>query len=218
MDFTLKRSCPTELKAALLENSRAAPNTEYKGAWKEGASMIDTDVMRLRQLRSAALRARALARVLNAYSLNSNSRNAIFARSAVIFWSIARIATGQLRAHPFLDYQKGPSRLRDLADHAISVLTAQRRGRRFSALALELQRVVREVNDARALTRLPDLSDSLGRSQQLLRRLAAELDSQVRVELGTNLVNANVAGARAETGGGTVNAMAGQDNWPYLAI
>ena len=39
--------------------------------------MIDTDVMRLRQLRSAALRARALARVLNAYSLNSNSRNAI---------------------------------------------------------------------------------------------------------------------------------------------
>jgi chemotaxis protein histidine kinase CheA len=217
MACTLKRSSPTELEAAPLENSRAAPNTDYKGAWKEGTGMIDTDVMRLRQLRNAALRARALARALNANSLNTNSRNAIFARSAVIFWSIARIATGQLRAHPFLDYQKGPSQIRDLADRAVSALAAQRRGRRFSALALELQRVVREVNDVRALTRLPDLSDSLGRSQQLLRRLAAELDSQVRVELGTNPVTAANA-ASARSGGGTVNPMAGQDNWPYLAI
>jgi hypothetical protein len=53
----------------------------------------------------------------------------------------------------------------------------------------------------------------------LLRRLAAELDSQVRVELGTNPVTAaNAASARAGSGSGTVNAMAGQDNWPYLAI
>jgi hypothetical protein len=180
--------------------------------------MIDTDVMRLRQLRNAALRARAVARALNSESLNSNSGSAIFARSAVIFWSIARVATGQLRAHPFLDYQKGPSRLRDLADRVVSALAAMRPGRKFSALALELQRVVREVDDARALARLPDLSDSLGRSQQQLRRLGAELASQVRAELGTSPVSGTAAGARVQTNGGAANAMAGQDNWPYLAI
>jgi hypothetical protein len=176
--------------------------------------MIDTDVMRLRQLRDAALRARALAR-----ALDSNSQSAVFARSAVVFWSIARVAAGQLRAHPFLAYQKGPSPSSELADRAISslaALAARRRGRRFSALALELQRVVRVVDDARALTRLPDLSDSLGRTQLQLRRLAAELDSRVRGETGTSTMP-GTACARVKTDA-AVSTLGGQDNWPYLAI
>jgi hypothetical protein len=178
--------------------------------------MIDTDVMRLRQLRGAALRARALAR-----ALNSASKSALFARSAVVFWSIARIATGQLRAHPFLAYQKGPNPLRELTDRAIcsvAALAAGRRRRSFSTLAMELQRVGREVDDARALARLPDLSDALGRTQLQLRRLAAELDLRVRGELGTSATPGSMAGTRAESGAGAVNAMADQDNWPYLAI
>jgi hypothetical protein len=175
--------------------------------------MIDTDVMRLRHLRNAALRARALARAL---ASNSRIDSAVFDRSAVLCWAIARFASGQLRAHPFLSYQKGPSRLRALSDHAVAsmlALTARRSGRSFSALEAELQCVAREVDDTRALSRLPDLSDSLGRRQLQLRGLAKELEVRARSERGT----VAVVGADAHVKGNAVG-IAAQNDWPYLAI
>jgi hypothetical protein len=175
--------------------------------------MIDTDVMRLRHLRNAALRARALARAL---ASNSGIDGSVFARSAVLCWAIARFASGQLRAHPYLSYQKGPSRLRALGDHAVAAilaLTARHSGRSFSALEAELQCVAREVDDTRALSRLPDLSDSLGRRQLQLRGLAKELEVRARSERGT----VAVAGADAHVKGNVVG-IAAQNDWPYLAI
>jgi len=175
--------------------------------------MIDTDVMRLRHLRNAALRARALARAL---ASNSRTDSAVFTRSAVLCWAIARFASGQLRAHPYLSYQKGPSRLRALSDHAVAsmlALTARRSGRSFSALEAELQCVAREVDDTRALSRLPDLSDSLGRRQLQLRGLAKELEVRARGERGTD----TVAGADTRVKGNGVG-IAAQNDWPYLAI
>jgi len=175
--------------------------------------MIDADVLRLRNLRNAALRARALARALTS---NSRIDNAVFYRSAVLGWAVARVATGQLRAHPYLNYQKGPSRLRALGDHAVASMlawTARRRGRDFAALETELQCLAREVDDTRALARLPDLSDSLGRTQLQLSRLAKELESRARSERGTDAmphVDSRIKGGSAGT--------AAQNDWPYLAI
>jgi hypothetical protein len=46
--------------------------------------MIDTEVVRLRKLRNAALRARALAKALESDSI----AHCVFAKSALICWTI----------------------------------------------------------------------------------------------------------------------------------
>jgi hypothetical protein len=180
--------------------------------------MIDADVMRLRQLRNVALRARALARALDS---DSAIDSASFSRGAVICWTIARVATGRLRAHPYLSYQKGPSRIRELADRtiaSIAAFAAQRQRRSCGAFALELRCVAREVDDARALTRSPDLSDALGRIQFQLRRLAKDLDCGAQNEPGKDAVPRMNAIVRVEASGGALDAIGSENNWPYLAI
>jgi hypothetical protein len=175
--------------------------------------MIDAEVSRLRNLRDIALRARALAN-----SLDSDS-DSVLARSAVICWTIARIATGRLRAHPYLSYQKGPGRLRELADRLLASLVAlnARRGNRcLSVFALELQAVASRVDDVRALTWSPDLSDALGRMQIQIRRLANELELGALEESGAIVMPRVQAAVRAETGD-SVNISV-ENNWPYLAI
>jgi len=171
--------------------------------------MIDTEVLRLRNLRNRALRARAFAQVLD----SSRSECAVFEKSAVTCWTIARIATGRLRAHPYLSYQRGPSRLRDLADRSIAALatfSARRRGRSASVYAEELQGLVRAVDDARALTWSAELSDALGRTQVQLRHLNLELQARARHESGNF--------AQSEPQGHALKEIAVESNWPYLAI
>jgi hypothetical protein len=178
--------------------------------------MIDAEVVRLRKLRNVALRARAFAKALES---NSND-GAPFAQCALVCWNIARIATGTLRAHPYLSYQKGPSRIRALADQAIALLaalTARRRRRSANLYALELQCVAREVGDVRALTWLPDLSDALGRVQLRLRRLARELDAGAKRELGA-APKPSHAIVGAEMNDGALDEIGPENNWPYLAI
>jgi hypothetical protein len=179
--------------------------------------MIDAEVVRLRKLRSVALRARALARALESDSLE----NSVFAKSAVLCWTISRIATGHLRAHPYLSYQKGPSPIRELADRAIAsiaALTARRQNLCFSVYAPQLQWVAREVADARALTWSADLGDALGRAQLQLRRLAAELDAGVQNEAGALAMPRITASARAPENGGALENLGPETHWPYLAI
>jgi len=177
--------------------------------------MIDAEVLRLRKMRDVALRARALARALESNPIDS----AAFAESAVICWTIARIASGTLRAHPYLSYQKGPSVLRAAADRAIAALAAwiaRLQSRSHHVFATELQCVAREVSDVRALTWLPDLSDALGRMQLRLRRLGTILDAAARPELGTAAKPAHAAGRAAINDATTDGSTA--SNWPYLAI
>jgi hypothetical protein len=175
--------------------------------------MIDAEVLRLRKLRNVALRIRALARILDSDSVQEQS---VFARSAVICWTIARIASGRLRAHPYLSYQRGPSQLRDLADGVAASLvafSARRRNRRSSVLAQQLQAVAREVDDARALTWSPDLSDALGRMQTQMRQLANELDLRALGETGTAMM------PRAKTESSSpLDEITVDNGWPYLAI
>lgn len=178
--------------------------------------MFDAEVLRLRKLRNVALRARALAKILDS---NSAQEQSVFARSAVICWTIARVASGRLRAHPYLSYQQDPSRLRDLADGLIAALVAmnaRRQNRTLSVYAQQLQTVAREVNDARALTWSPDLSDALGRMQIQMRRLANELDLGALGE-GSAMMPRAKAVACAETNN-SLDEMTVDNSWPYLAI
>ena len=179
--------------------------------------MIDAEVLRLRKLRNVALRARALAKALDSDSAEEQS---VFARSAVICWTIARVASGRLRAHPYLSYQQGPSQLRDLADRLITSLVAmnaRRQNRTLSVYAQQLQTVAREVDDVRALTWSPDLSDALGRMQIQMRRQANELDLGAGGESGFAMMPRAKAVACAEANN-SLDEMTVDNGWPYLAI
>jgi hypothetical protein len=179
--------------------------------------MIDAEVLRLRKLRNVALRVRALARILDS---DSKQEQSVFARSAVICWTIARVASGRLRAHPYVSYQQGPSRLRDLSDGLIASLSAfnaRRRNRRLSVCARQLQTVAGEVDDVRALTWSPELSDALGRVQIQMRRLANELDLGAHGETGTAMMPRVTAVACAESSN-SLDEITVDNSWPYLAI
>lgn len=178
--------------------------------------MIDSEVMRLRKLRDAALRARAIARVMDSQRAQ---RNSVFLRSAQSCWQIARAITGRLRAHPYLSFQRGPSETRAIYNRlyaSVSGAIARYRGRSFQFYSDELRRVARELDDARALTWSPDLSDDLGRSQARLQRLIRELEVAAIVEIGSddsNAVGLDAPARAARADGGTV-----EGNWPYLNI
>jgi hypothetical protein len=179
--------------------------------------MIDGEVVRLRKLRNVALRARATAKALESDSID----DCVFAKSAVICWTISRIATGRLRAHPYLRYQQGPSQIREFTDRAIAsvvAFTARPRRRGFSVYAPQLQSISREVADARALTRSADLSEALGRAQLQLSRLAKQLDAGAQHETAPVAMPRIKALARAEAAGGALDDMETATNWPYLAI
>src|ERR1700682_5942014 len=104
--------------------------------------MIDAEVMRLRRLRNAALKARAVAAALDADPGHRSS--SVFSRSAVNCWRISRVITGWLRAHPYLSYQQGPSEARGVYDRlsaGVQSAVARSRGRSRQTLSGELLRV-----------------------------------------------------------------------------
>jgi hypothetical protein len=200
--------------------------------------MIDPEVTRLRRLRNTALRARAIALALSAGRPGNDSRNAndsVFSRSALACWRIARVITGTLRAHPYQSYQREAGYWRSLYDRALAALidaAARLRGGSFGRYSAQLQRVARELDDARALTWSPALSDAFGRSQSEIRALVKELAAGVRQEA----VARQEAGAqrqktatredpglqsgpsiRLEAGGGR-EASQVATHWPYLAF
>ena len=74
---------------------------------------MDAEVLRLRKLRHAALRARALAKRLDGGQGRGDS---IFSKTAVTCWGISRFITGYLSGHPDLRCQKGPSGIREFFD------------------------------------------------------------------------------------------------------
>jgi hypothetical protein len=179
--------------------------------------MIDAEVLRLRRLRDIALRTRALGNYLDSESAADHS---VFARSAVACWTVARIATGRLRAHPYLSYQRGPGRLQSMADRLFASLlglSARRSNRPLRVYGEQLQAVAREVDDVRALTWSPDLSDALGRMQIQIRRLAHEFELGAYTEAGGTTLPRVIAAARPEPGS-SLDDLAVETSWPYLAI
>jgi hypothetical protein len=175
--------------------------------------MIDAEVARLRELRRVALRVRALAKGLAG---DRAAEDSILNNSALLCWNIARIATGRLRAHPYLSYQRGPSPTRSWSDRisaAAAALLARYQGRGLIVHAAELQLLSRELDDARALTWSPDLSDALGRAQFRMQRLIGESQSAAPC--------AHTIGAASRTaapGSKTLDGIGVAGDWPYLAI
>ena len=184
--------------------------------------MIDTEVMRLRHLRNTALQARAVAIALHGASSKHAAQSkdeSVFSRIALACWRIARAVTGKLRAHPYQNYQREPARLRSLYDGALAAVigsVARYRRRSFGAYSARLKRVARELDDARALTWSPAMSDTLGRSQIEIRGVLRELAAAAREEAGTH----GEAAARVDAGGGGIRGDASRiaANWPYLAM
>jgi hypothetical protein len=181
--------------------------------------MVDSDereVVRLRRLRHVALKARAMAAALEPHPAR---RNSLLSRSASSCWRIARVATGTLRAHPYVSYQQGPGVLRGIYVHVsagIAGAIARHRGVSMRAFHAQLQRVARELDDTRALTRSAELSDTLGRSQTQTRRLLGELRAAARHEAG--LHHESVPAAEAGSGAQRDAAGSVAGSWPYLAL
>jgi hypothetical protein len=178
--------------------------------------MIDSEVMRLRRLRDTALRVRAMGAVLDSPPAR---RSSVVARGGQNCWRIARAITGTLRAHPYLNYQRGPSEVRAVCDRIRASLLggiARYRGRGLQTFCVELQRVARELDDTRALTWSADLSDTLGRSQSQIRRLIKELDAAARSEAGSQIETDTRVDARSVAVQDEAGSVAG--NWPYLAF
>jgi hypothetical protein len=177
--------------------------------------MIDTEVVRLQRLRNSALRARAIATALLGAPATHNS---VISQGAASCWRVARVVTGTLRGHPFLGYQRDPSSFRGAyVGITASVLgaVARSRGRSLQLLSGELSRVVRDLDDTRALTWSAELSDTLGRLQVQIRGLVAEIDAGGRNKSAPRLTPARMEKrptiARDDAGGAGAN-------WPYLAF
>jgi hypothetical protein len=178
--------------------------------------MIDIEVVRLRQLRNTALRARAIATALDA---GHSVDDSVLSRSALAFWRIARVVTGKLRVHPYQSYQREPGYLHSLTDGAVAALmggVAQLRGGRFGMYTGRLRKVARELDDTRALTWSPTLSDTLGRLQAEIRSLTRELEADARAEAGARSEVAARVDRGAMKGGSDASGVAA--NWPYLAL
>jgi hypothetical protein len=172
-------------------------------------------------LRNTALWCRAIAARLDA---RQTRRNSVFARTQLCCWRLARTVTGKLRAHPYPRYQREPGAVHRACTRGGAGFLgaiARRRGRSLQILALELQRVGRELDDARALTLSKDLSDQFGRSQLELRSLIKELDSGVRNEARTGARTEARNATRHEAGAEPMAAQAEApvgESWPYLAL
>ena len=151
--------------------------------------MIDTEVERLRRLRGSALRVRAVARALSVKKWSLD--DALLVRGGCAAWRIARAVTGRLRAHPYAPFQKGPSLGLLLGNSLVTKTTALGAGNRLQGLRAfeqELKALARALDDARALTRAPELSDAFGRSQIELRSLTAAVEfetQRTRARAGT---------------------------------
>jgi len=169
---------------------------------------MKNEITRLRRLRQAALKTRALARVLD----SGRGGDDIFERGALLNWRIARIATGRLRSHPYQSYQRDPSFFASGADHLAAILmgtTANLRGQAAETFLRELLIAARELDDTRALTLSAELSDALGRAQSSMRSLIDDVQKQASVESGIE------SDARREAGG---MAPAPLPNSSYLAL
>ena len=164
------------------------------------------EISRLREMRQMALKTKAMARVLD----HSSRRDSVQARAALHCWRLARIATGRLRAQPYESYQRAPSRL-ILLHPVIAGLLAAQRGRGMGALSRQLQSLCRVLDDTRALTLSPDLSDALGRAQVYLRPLMAEIAVKARLEMGPRPVSDAAAADVIERSAAPVTS-------PYLAL
>jgi hypothetical protein len=175
--------------------------------------MFDKDVERLRRLRAAALRVRAVARALR-------PGDTLLNRGRCAAWRVARTVSGRLRAHPYGSFQKDAgigvvvANSFAAASAALGVKTRHQGLLRFEA---HLRSLAQELSDVRALTSASDLNDSFARSQIEIRALLAALGAEIRGGHETRGVHAAEASTMAPVTN-AASAIAVDSDWPYLAF
>lgn len=169
--------------------------------------MSNQEVKRLRQLRTTALRVRAIAQSLA-------PSDSLLNRGRCAAWRVARIVSGRLRAHPYSGFQKDPgigvivANSLAAASAALGVKTRRQGLLRFEA---HMRSLARELSDFRALTCASDLNDSFGRSQSEIRALLAALAYE------TGRVHAKETSAMTPvTNAGSARTV--DSDWPYLTF
>jgi hypothetical protein len=188
--------------------------------------MIDPEVARLRRLRDEALRVREIARRLG--SARWAVDDTLLARGACAGWRIARVVTGKLTEHPYPNYQQGAG-VGALVGHRLAAewtaLVSKDRASGLKALARELQSLLRQLGDARALTWSTDFSDALGRAQAEIKTLAGILSVQIHGSVAESAepqtrpvrsVRTRNAARTDGLAGELANGLEG--DWPYLAF
>ncbi len=197
--------------------------------------MIDFEVERLRRLRASALRLRAVARALRAN--RGTLEDGLLSSSACAAWRVARVVSGHLRAHPYESFQKdaglGTLLMNGLVAKAATLGTS-RPSQALVQVERHLKVLSRELDDARALTRAADLSDSFGRSQNDIRSLIAAVQCAAGTEQATvsprcphepRVVPRPLSRpetprrpAPASASSAATAATAATGDWPYLAF
>ena len=176
--------------------------------------MIDKEVERLRRLRAAALRVRAVARALG-------HGDTLLNRGRCAAWRVARTVSGRLRSHPYASFQKDAgigvvvANSLAAANAALGVKTRHQGLLRFEAI---LRSLARELSDVRALTSASDLNDSFGRSQIEIRALLAALGVETREVYETRGVHLSEASAMAPSVANAGSEITVDSDWPYLAF
>jgi hypothetical protein len=179
--------------------------------------MIDQEVARLRQLRSSALRVRAIARAFA--STRWALHDPLLSRGACSSWRIARVVSGRLKRHPYARYQKDASigcliRNRVLASWLAR--STRSRLRTLTVFESHLRRLARQLDDARALTWSTDLSDTFGRSQIEIKSLVATLAHETNGAADTERAPKRESPVNGSRVGDLVPRIEG--DWPYLAF
>ena len=195
--------------------------------------MIDFEVERLRRLRASALRLRAVSRALGANRAMLD--DGLLSLGACAAWRVARVVSGHLRAHPYESFQKDAGLGTLLMNGLVAKAAALGTSRRSQVLA-HLERhstaLSRELDDARALTRAADLSDSFGRSQNEIRSLIAAVECAAGAAEATALPRpvpqpravpplprrTEMPRRPAPVSGSSAAATAAGGDWPYLAF
>ncbi len=141
--------------------------------------MIDVEVERLRRLRASALQLRAVARALKNSKWTRD--DALLNQGSCAAWRVARTVTGWLRAHPNSRYQRDAGLGLLFKNSLIAIaarVTASSRHRAMCGFGAQLKSLMRELDNARALTWAAELSDTFGRSQREIRTLMAAVQSE----------------------------------------
>jgi hypothetical protein len=177
--------------------------------------MIDPEVARLRRLRGVALRVREIARALGSATWAKD--DALLSRGAGASWRIARVVSGKLHSHPYVRYQKGAGLdmlvVNRLVATAVSAVCKTRLAG-LKAYEARLVDLMRQLEDARALTWSTEFSDTLGRSLAELRSLIAEIG--IETQSGAAIARLPSHAAQTDRLGELTPAIEG--DWPYLAF
>jgi hypothetical protein len=177
--------------------------------------MIDPEIPRLRRLRAAALRVRAMGRALSSrpYALNDS----LLSHSARVSGRIVRAVSGRLNAHPYLRYQQDAGVGRRVCNSVLAgllTLGIRNRVRALTEYESQVRRLARQLADARALTLSQDLGASLGRSQLEIKALLEALAQETRSASDpVRLPDRPGAASGLETFANSI-----QGDWPYLAF